>query len=106
MTDYLGQSKWALTRRASRWPLIRLVCVVFVLGVCFGVALSFAISASGLTVDTKTAARLDPGVSRSGPDAVRANTLVGSVLSSKNAEGGFAPTRNRPMALRRGWNPP
>ena len=71
MTDYLGQSKWALTRR--RWPLIRLVCVVFFLGVCFGVALSFALSASGLTVDTKTAARLDPGVSRSGPDAVRAS---------------------------------
>ena len=35
-------SRWALTRRASRWPLIRLVGVVFVLGVCFGVALSFA----------------------------------------------------------------
>lgn len=49
MNDYMGQLKWdwALRRRVSPWPLLRLVIVVFCLGVCIGVALSFAFSFGG-----------------------------------------------------------
>lgn len=47
MNDYLDQTKWewAHQRRVSPWPLVRLVLVVFCLGVGIGVALSFAFSA-------------------------------------------------------------
>ena len=37
-------SRWALTRRASRWPLVRLVLLAFLAGVILGASIAFASS--------------------------------------------------------------